>query len=151
MHWKNRWIAALRSGNYPQVKGTLCRWDESDPDRQPTAEGYCCLGVLAETMQPGATAPNFTGYDAMAGWCSEGGGGLQYEDELGEEFISRHKMSVLYEEAPEAVLAFREKLKITPAVSSTGDPNTWDTVLMNLNDSGKVTFNEIADLIEEYM
>ena len=34
---KERWIAALESGDYPKTKGVLK--DE---------EGYCCLGVLCE-------------------------------------------------------------------------------------------------------
>lgn len=34
---KERWISALRSGDYPQTKGTL-----------RDADGYCCLGVLCD-------------------------------------------------------------------------------------------------------
>lgn len=34
---KTRWLAALRSGEYSQVRGTLKNRD-----------GYCCLGVLCE-------------------------------------------------------------------------------------------------------
>lgn len=36
---KNRWIRALRSGEYNQATGTLY-----DPEQN----GYCCLGVLCE-------------------------------------------------------------------------------------------------------
>lgn len=34
---RNRWIAALRSHQYPQIKGNL-----------RTIDGYCCLGVLCD-------------------------------------------------------------------------------------------------------
>lgn len=38
------WVEALRSGDYKQTKGTL-------KGELPGGEvGYCCLGVLAETM-----------------------------------------------------------------------------------------------------
>jgi hypothetical protein len=34
---KAKWVAALRSGEYKQIKGNL-----------KTSSGYCCLGVLCE-------------------------------------------------------------------------------------------------------
>lgn len=36
-HIKERWIAALRSGGYPQ-----------DREQLRSSEGYCCLGVLCD-------------------------------------------------------------------------------------------------------
>lgn len=54
---RDKWVAALRSGLYPQTKGTLHR-------RTPKAEiksvGYCCLGVLCIVM-------NFAEYDTGDG------------------------------------------------------------------------------------
>lgn len=38
---KTRWVAALRSGNYRQARNYL-----------RTAEGYCCLGVLCDIVDP---------------------------------------------------------------------------------------------------
>ena len=44
---RKEWVAALRSGEYPQTKGYL--WaDGSDRfvnDTKPVPKGYCCLGV----------------------------------------------------------------------------------------------------------
>jgi hypothetical protein len=37
---KKDWVAALRSGEYQQAKGRLCKVGEF------TGTGYCCLGVL---------------------------------------------------------------------------------------------------------
>jgi hypothetical protein len=39
--WKKKWIKALRSGQYEQTTGELKNF-----------QGYCCLGVLREIMDP---------------------------------------------------------------------------------------------------
>ena len=38
---RDEWVAALRSGDYPQGQGAL-----------KTADGYCCLGVLCDIVDP---------------------------------------------------------------------------------------------------
>lgn len=38
---KNEWVENLRSGPYPQSSGRL-----------RSTEGYCCLGVLADVIDP---------------------------------------------------------------------------------------------------
>ncbi len=43
---RDKWCAALRSGEYRQVAGVLKRVDGDGPR-------YCCLGVLAEVMGDG--------------------------------------------------------------------------------------------------
>lgn len=41
---KTKWLEELRSGNHPQIQGTL-------KDQFGNGEyGYCCLGVLAEKV-----------------------------------------------------------------------------------------------------
>lgn len=46
---KEKWIAALRSGEYKQTKGRLMRrWKKQNGE----GYNYCCLGVL-ETIAPG--------------------------------------------------------------------------------------------------
>ena len=44
---KVQWLAALRSGKYKQIRGML-----RDIIRHPGGFGYCCLGVLCDTVQP---------------------------------------------------------------------------------------------------
>jgi hypothetical protein len=39
-----KWVAALRSGDYVQAKGTL----RGPANEAPGAVGHCCLGVLCE-------------------------------------------------------------------------------------------------------
>ena len=41
--WKEKWIAALRSGNYNQARHCLKNYK---------SRGYCCLGVLEELARP---------------------------------------------------------------------------------------------------
>jgi hypothetical protein len=40
----DKWLAALRSGEYHQASGMLCRAAGGERHSAPT--GYCCLGVL---------------------------------------------------------------------------------------------------------
>ena len=44
-HWKKKWLAALRSGEYKQGKGALRR-------RSKGMDRHCCLGVLNDLMAP---------------------------------------------------------------------------------------------------
>jgi hypothetical protein len=41
--WKDKWTAALRSGEYKQGRGKLRNFDNT----------YCCLGVLCDIVRPG--------------------------------------------------------------------------------------------------
>ncbi len=41
--WKAKWLEALRSGRYTQIKGQL-----------RTDAGFCCLGVLCDLVAPEA-------------------------------------------------------------------------------------------------
>lgn len=57
--YKDRWIAALRSGQYKQGTGVLCKVGDDGEQR------YCCLGVLAEL--DGAFVPETNSFgDRMA-------------------------------------------------------------------------------------
>ena len=53
---KQKWVAALRSGDYPQARGTLHRLRDVKSfnlDAEPTISkaGYCCLGVLCSVLE----------------------------------------------------------------------------------------------------
>lgn len=58
--WKQKWIEALRSGDYTQDNGAL---------RTPT--GYCCLGVLCE-IHPSMTYAGSSGYRDVNGYTVRG-------------------------------------------------------------------------------
>ena len=49
---KEKWVAALRSGEYQQCTGALCR-EGGGRD----ADKFCCLGVLCDIMQEGEWKP----------------------------------------------------------------------------------------------
>jgi hypothetical protein len=42
---KTNWLNALRSGEYKQATGVLCR-----EDHETGAKGFCCLGVLQQIV-----------------------------------------------------------------------------------------------------
>lgn len=48
---KDRWTAALRSGDYKQGQGALCAVQEGQPDE------FCCLGVLCDLAVKAGTIP----------------------------------------------------------------------------------------------
>ena len=43
--WADKWVAALRSGDYVQGRGTLKQLNRSTDDAVPS---FCCLGVLCD-------------------------------------------------------------------------------------------------------
>lgn len=45
---KERWLAALRSGDYEQTDGYLHVKADKSSDTFDVSDGYCCLGVLCE-------------------------------------------------------------------------------------------------------
>ena len=117
---KARWLAALRSGDYLQARGFL-----------RSARGYCCLGVLCEiAVQEGVTTRVTRGEGA--------------ESYYGEDFFS----TVL----PEQVSDWAGGLSSSGALpgEATIDGSFSGNTLADLNDSGRYTFEQIADVIEEY-
>ena len=50
---KDKWLAALRSGDYEQTTDTLCRTSETSNEVHPDHPGFCCLGVLEHCLTGG--------------------------------------------------------------------------------------------------
>lgn len=93
---KTNWIAALRSGDYTQTTSAIK--DE---------RGHCCLGVLAELIDP-------TGFKVTIDSVQDWRGGIDLGEHADEIGLPRDEMMRL----------------------------------MNLNDSERKSFVEIADYIE---
>ena len=55
--WKKRWCKALRSGKYPQAQGCL-----------RTDDGFCCLGVGCDIVDPTKWSNWSTPGARPAGW-----------------------------------------------------------------------------------
>lgn len=70
---KADWIAALRSGEYPQTRARLWRHIETGDDSRPA--GYCCLGVLTDL---------YNKKTGKGSWVADGFFGMRFTDETGE-------------------------------------------------------------------
>ena len=61
---KERWIAALRSGEYPQHRGKLNNHKALDTDK---ATAFCCIGVLAKVESAERTQEEYRAYGEVSG------------------------------------------------------------------------------------
>ena len=108
---KTRWIRALRSDKYKQTTSIL---------RDGPGEGYCCLGVLCDIIDP-------------EGW------GAESDDYDYEDYESKwtYKGDVEEDTLP---VSLRKRLNIE---------NQHVETLINMNDTENKSFTEIADWIQE--
>lgn len=122
--WKEKWVDALRSGEYKQGRGQLRNDDGT----------YCCLGVLADlTRREEAVGGTWSAAHNVSGYAYMGRDG-------------RVTRGVLPPEVRDAV-------GLKASNPEVGDPDSVDRLygtLSDHNDTGS-TFPEIADLIEEYL
>lgn len=127
---KEAWVKALRSGEYEQGEGKLCRPAHSDMNDTDKDE-HCCLGVLTDLA------------------IKLGKVGLTAKDgEYSVFYVSGDGQS---DEAylPDVVAEWSGLNSPNPQVRYT-DEHGFERyeLLGNLNDSGSHTFAMIADLIE---
>ena len=113
---KAQWLRALRSGNYQQGHGILR--GRSYPD--PGTEEFCCMGVLADVIDPRRWSPP-----------TEGSLVYGYEPLLG---ISSAKQ-----------VSFLQSDMLAIAGLTQDD----QSVLVGMNDNTCKSLSEIADYIEE--
>lgn len=124
---KTKWLTALRSGRYKQTRKRLY---------QPVTDGYCCLGVLAEELEPGSTKDDGA-LDGCLSLCVK---------TRAKEFARKHGVYDVLDQnsdsdARKHAIAIEERLY--------GDTmGTPENILMSLNDHG-VPFTKIADFIEK--
>lgn len=121
--FKKKWVEALRSGKYQQVKGYLRR-----------GSGFCCLGVACDVYNRGA-------------WKES-----TYEDEFTGEIHVNAGDWVTSSGSEELPSAKDLPPEVFEALEST-HPLTDESYMQWLagrNDAG-VSFEHIADLIEEHL
>ncbi len=111
----DKWVKALRSGEYKQCEGALRNYNAS----------YYCLGVLCEIS-------------SLDKWIES----EIFDDECGENTENENDFYLGKDE-----LLPREVMRWSDMKSNNGIFKGDD--LASLNDSG-ITFNEIADIIEEH-
>lgn len=120
-----RWVDALRSGEFKQGKHRLRTVNADGPDE------FCCLGVACEIsgVVEFRQKPGSEGSMLPASW--------RYEDASGSG-----NGTLL----PWAVMEWLGFSKANPAVEYQG--RSGGVQLAELNDARGLSFNEIADLIE---
>lgn len=159
---KDRWVKALRSGKYKQVKESLRAevYDEETGHYRDEI-GYCCLGVLCE-VAPGISW-NGDKYeitqkklkklfideaDDLVDWSLTDLGG--YSPEEAKAILRDHfddQLVINGEEFPKII----EKLwGLDKKVKKDKESVTVQSKLIHMNDNGK-SFNEIADYIEKVL
>lgn len=123
---KDKWLAALRSGEYKQ--GMKCLMRESPEGER----SYCCLGVLCDVSDTGEWEQRTVGGEVQEQfyWRSMDNQGLP---KINTADVPNHLAR------PWGLL---ELLK-------TGSLSDKQTKLMEMNDSGRCSFDKIADWIEE--
>lgn len=143
---RNRWVAALRSGDYVQGVGRLTTPAEHDEvGRYARTERYehCCLGVLCELAVQDGIAERFVHWDdvtgATVGYRAVGSDSWA---ESGWKFppdVVVHWAGLTGDGNPVVQLASRPAL-----VASVGA----EARLAALNDIHGASFDVIADLVE---
>ena len=63
---KRKWLDALRSGDYTQGYGYLCR-DTSPAGSSGESASYCCLGVLCEVVDGDVWEERLDSYQTPSG------------------------------------------------------------------------------------
>ena len=128
---KQKWINALRSGEYEQSsKGFLHIADEF-------SERYCCLGVLCDLY---AKERNKEWTKEYKGWTKRYNGRIL--DFEGED-----------QYPPQSVVEWAGLPEKSPSIKFSGEIDDCEfenPELAELNDDG-ISFNTIADLIEQYL
>jgi hypothetical protein len=134
---KKRWLVALRSGLFKQTRNKL---------QSTYTDAYCCLGVLCElAVADGAIEKERTPANEYEGID------VKFDGQVGLPTIKVYtwatgldvEMKADWAWAP-AVPAPKGKLHMSL--------NPEGTVsLAQLNDEGRLTFEEIADLIERHL
>lgn len=109
---KAKWIAALTSGEYEQTRNYLHR----------TGDGYCCLGVLCEVMDPGQW---------RNGICVSAYGG---------KYLPDSNLQIEFSSFPPSKLLDAAGLSYTQAQTLAG-----------LNDRDWAPFEQIAQYIQEQL
>jgi hypothetical protein len=119
--WKEKWVTALRSGEFTQARDVLKARDGCG----------CCLYVLTELVR--REQPD------VGRWGED-----NYEDK--SDFL--YQCEEGYEKAADGELAPTVQAVVGLC---DGDPFIGETTAIALNDTEKASFPEIADRIEKYL
>jgi hypothetical protein len=125
---KSKWLAALRSGEYEQARGGLQRILYRDNETGHIDCGFCCLGVLCDLAWK----------EDVCYWMDQE---AVFNDQFGRAVYNADAL-------PGPVMEWAGLDSVDPEVTFFfGD--LGKTTLSNLNDSFRLDFGQIADIIEE--
>ncbi len=127
---RQRWLNALRSGNYRQASGAL---------RGTCGDRYCCLGVLLDVE--GACE----WWETSDGYYARFPDGRTSEQMPTNDFLKDVGLTVA---APTELNELVPSNPVTGGKDGCGQPAA--TALAKMNDRG-MTFEQIADVIEKYL
>ena len=122
---KQKWIDALRSGEYPQGQSKLYSGD-----------GFCCLGVLCDIYAKEV---------GDSSWVKKDPSKSDYEDKWDYWYFDDQS-----EVLPECVSKWAELDENDPIVTKDIVGHLYTTTLASLNDKG-VTFEDLSEVIEEQL
>lgn len=130
---KAKWIADLRSGKYQQTQEYLKRLTDNGP-------AYCCLGILCEVT---------LGYEFDSTPSDDGICTLTIDTPYGRESDDMLPPKTVQDEAgltgqnPTITLDYDDMRKFMVDIQGVN--------IAYLNDMGKLSFSQIADIIEKYL
>lgn len=134
-----RWIAALRSGQYRQAVNYLTHLSGPRDEHGRIICSHCALGVLVDLYQ------NETG--ELNPWPNIDGDAVSYQDEVTEKYsaLVLPTQVVRWAGMRSSHGSFREQLFI----EVDGRAAVCNSVT-SLNDEARLDFNQIADIIENH-
>lgn len=122
---KKEWIELLRSGEIKQANGAL----NINGD-------MCCLGVLCEVHRR---------HHAQSYFWRERSEGVRKEESGTHDYLRRCGF------LPDKVTKWAELDQSDPSISYPNKNGPYTYALSDLNDELKLTFEQIADLVEEQL
>ena len=129
---KTLWLEALRSGQYPQTRGTL-----------QDAHGYCCLGVLCKVALDNDLLPPFVEIRAIKGESSI----AKMEIRIIEPSLEYNVASYDTNSLPTTLV---QEWNMGTAYSRSAPPvDDLAHICTIWNDADKLSFHDIANKLEK--
>lgn len=145
---RDRWQAALRSGDYRQGRGVLARIVVDDAATGDVSMQYCCLGVLCElAVEDGVVervaSANLVGYRAV--------GAVDDDDDPSFKFppLAVTEWAGLTTPNPDVSLPIGTRDDDDDDDDSAPGDHRHQTSLANANDAFGLNFAQIADALEQ--
>lgn len=144
----DKWVAALRSGDYKQGEGTLRFTNDGTKETS-----FCCLGVLCDISGLGKFEEQFTGYSHYAVTLPDGAV-YSSSGDLPKPVIKWAGMKSSDGQIDEKNPLYFKRDEFSGKLVDADEDDDIDDLeeyctLIDLNDAGNATFEQIADIIEK--